>query len=325
MDRRQFVKRVAAASAVVAGAGFAGTGFAGFGCTQPPEKKIGWAMGWILWRDFRGAQIHISEAVNNIAELGLDGIEYTPRRDELTRFGFTRESFRDLLNEKNLKVTANYFGGEFHDPERREGILTAFGNTLENLKFYGAKNVVIGPPGRGNWSDYHHETSDDSESEIPEKIKAMAPFLNELGKIAQDEGIEIGIHPHTNTIVENPAEIDLIMELTDPQFVGLVPDTAHIELGGGDSVEIIRKYSSRLNYFHLKDSVGRTFERPRFEPHIREMGKGDIDFPAIMSILKETGFKGWLNIEQDFTEMTPWESATQSVDYINSTLKPIYT
>jgi len=320
MDRRQFLKRVTAASALVAG-----SGLAGYGCTPAPEKNIRWAMGWILWRDFRGANIHIREAVDNIANLGLDGIEYTPRRDELARFDLTRESFRDLLTEKNLTVTANYFGGDFHDPNRRAQIMTEFMDRIENVKFYGAKNIVIGPPGRGNWSDYHHETTDDSVDIIPEKIKAMAPFINELGKIALDQGVETGIHPHTNTIVENPAEIDMIMELTDPQYVGLVPDTAHIELGGGDSVAIIRKYSDRLNYFHLKDSVGRTFERPRFEPYLREMGNGDIDFPAIMNILKEIGFKGWLNIEQDRTEMTPLESATQSVNYINSTLKPIYT
>jgi sugar phosphate isomerase/epimerase len=41
--------------------------------------------------------------------------------------------------------------------------------------------------------------------------KAMAPFLNELCKISRDSGIETGLHPHANTIVETPAEIDMIM------------------------------------------------------------------------------------------------------------------
>jgi sugar phosphate isomerase/epimerase len=44
-----------------------------------------------------------------------------------------------------------------------------------------------------------------------------------------------------------------------------------------------------------------------------------------MAFLKEINFSGWLNVEQDFTEMTPAESAAQSMKYINTKLKPIYT
>ena len=319
MNRRQFLKRTTAATVL------AGVGFAGFGCSQQqPAKNIKWAMGWILWRDFRKADIPLSEAINNMYDLGLEGIEYTPRRDELAKYGFTRESFRDLLTEKKLSVAANYFGGNFHDSTRHSDILAAFRNTIENLKFYGAKNVVVGPPGRGNWTDYHHEASSGGTEEITGKIIAMAPFLNELGKMAQDEGLEIGLHPHVNTIVETPAEIDMIMELTDPKYVGLVPDTGHIDLGGGNSLEICRKYSSRLNYFHLKDITG-TFTRPNFEPNLRELGNGEVDFPGIMALLKEIGYKGWLNYEQDATQLTPAESANQSMEYINKTLKPIYS
>lgn len=307
------------ASALVAGSGL----WSCFGGAKS-AKNVRWSMGWILWRDFKNAKIPLAEAIKNMSDLGLDGVEFTPRKDELSKFGFTRESFRDLLAEKNLSIAGNYFGGNFHDPEKRDDILAAFRNTLENLKFYGAKNVVIGPPGRGNWSDPLHATSDGDQMSIEDKIRAMAPFLNELGKIAQGEGMEIGLHPHLNTIVETPGEIDLIMELTDPKYVGMAPDTGHIRLGGGDPVAIVRKYSSRLNYFHLKDGIG-VFERPNFGPNLRELGNGEVDFPGIMAVLKEINFKGWLNVEQDYTEMTPSESASQSMKYINAKLKPIYT
>ena len=309
---------MAAASAVIAC-----VGFPSIGCT-PQAKNVRWSMGWILWRDFKDANIPLAEAVSNMSDLGLDGIEYTPRAGELSKHGFTRESFRKLLVEKELSVAANYFGGDFHNPAKRDDILTAFKNTLDNLKFYGAKNVVIGPPGRGNWSDPLHASTSGTEAEIPDKIRAMAPFLNELGKIAQDSGIVIGLHPHLNTIVENSAEIDMIMELTDPKYLGFAPDTGHIQLGGGDPVAIIRKYSSRLNYFHLKDVSG-IFERPQFAPNLRELGSGEVDFPGLMALLKEIRYQGWLNVEQDFTQMTPEVSAMQSMKYINTRLKPIYT
>ena len=320
MNRREFIKNAAISSILIAGA-------AKFGSCSVKTKSnpnIRWSMGWILWRDFKGRDISIAEAIDNLSGLGIDGIEFTPRKGELDKFGFSRESFRDLIAEKKLSIAGNYFGADFHDPEKRDAILAAFRDTLDNLKFYGAKNVVIGPPGRGNWSDYQHGTGDGDESSIPEKIKAMAPFINELGKIAVDSGIQIGIHPHVNTIVEKPDEIDLIMDLTDPEYVKMVPDTGHIYLGGGNVVEIIKKYRERLNYFHLKDATG-VFERPNFGPNIRELGKGKINFLEVMNILKEINYKGWLSVEQDFTYMTPLESATESMKYINEKLKPIYT
>ncbi len=306
MNRRNFIKNVAMSSALLAGAGWGLPS-----CIKSKPQHIRWSMGWILWRDFSGQNISLSEAVQNIADLGLDGIEYTPRKDELNKFGFTRESFRDLLREKNLTVSGNYFGGKFYDKSQRENILSAFRNTLENLQFYGAKNVIIGPPGR-------------AKGDIFEMIRGSAPMLDELGKVAQDAGLEIGLHPHVNTIVETPEEIDLAMELTDPRYVSMVPDTGHILLGGGNVVEIVRKYKDRLNYFHLKDAAG-IFTHPNFGPNIRELGKGEVDFPAVMKVLKEINYKGWLNVEQDKTILTPLESATESMKYITERLKPIYT
>lgn len=307
MNRRQFIKNAAIASTAIAG----GTSWASCpSSNNPQEKNIRWAMGWILWRDFADRQIPLSEAIQNLSDLGLDGIEFSPRKDELSKHGFTRESFRDLLADRNLSVSGNYFGGTLYDASQRSNVLSAFESTLNNLKFYGAKNVIIGPPAR-------------VEGDNNELIKVSTPLLNELGRIANSEGIQLGLHPHVNTIVETPDEIDLVMELTDPAYVLMAPDAGHIKLGGGNEVEIIRKYSNRLSYFHLKDAAG-AFNRPDFGPNMRELGKGEVDYRGIMSILKEINYSGWLNVEQDKTFMTPSESAAESMRYITATLKPIY-
>lgn len=303
------MKNVAAVSAaVVAGSPWTA-------CTKGKrpqgKKQLRWAMGWILWRDFKGRDVPLSEAIQNLAELGLDGIEFSPRKDELAGHGFTRESFRDLLREKNLALSGNYFSGVFHDRTQKDTILSAFTNTLENVRFYGAENIIIGPPGR-------------VEGDNRALIEESAPLLTELGQRANDAGVRLGVHPHVNTIIETPEEIDFVMELTRPQDVALVPDTGHIRLGGGQVSAIIRKYRDRLSYFHLKDSAGE-FQRPHFGPNLRELGQGEIDFPDILTILKEASFSGWLNVEQDYTFTTPAASAAVSAEYIHNTLKPIYS
>ncbi|MDR0575807.1 MAG: sugar phosphate isomerase/epimerase [Tannerella sp.] len=312
MDRRTFIQNVAAGSlAAFAGLDAVSCSGSRVGNSRWKGKNLQWAMGWILWRDFRKRDIPLSEAINNLADLGLDGIEFSPRNDELSKHGFTRESFRELLNEKRLAVSGNYFGGAFHDKTKRDSILSSFGNTLDNLKFYGARNVIIGPPGR-------------NVGNIPAAIRDSVPLLNELGRMAADVGVTLGVHPHVNTIIEKPDEIDMIMEWTDPRYVLMAPDTGHIRLGGGNVTEIVGKYRNRLSYFHLKDSAG-VFNRPDFGPNLRELGKGEVDFPGVIKILKEVKYRGWLNVEQDYTTTTPFESATVSADYIHHVLKPIYS
>jgi inosose dehydratase len=215
------------------------------------------------------------------------------------------------MAEKKLAISGNYLSAPFHDPAKREEILQEADKRFALLKEFGGKNIIIGPPGVK------------ADADRPQLIKQQAPLLNEIGKRAQGLGLQIGIHPHLNTLVETPAEIDLAMETTDPRYVHFSADTGHIHLAGGDVPAILRKYKTRLNYFHFKDGV-RPFVRPDFKPNLRELGRGEVDFPKVMKLLKEIRFTGWVNIEQDSTTLTPQESCRISMEYVNKMLKPIY-
>lgn len=306
MNRRHFIGSASTAALAVSGI----LPLKAINKHMSTQKNIRWAMGMILWRSYGARKISMQEVIQNLHDLGLDGIEYSPRPGELERSGLTRGSFRDLLKEKGLAVSGHYWGAPFYDSNKKQETLASFRQILESVRFYGADRIIIGPGGRqlGSPADL---------------ITRSAPMLNELGKIALDQGVQIGIHPHYNTYIEQPAEIQLVMKLTDPKYVFLSPDTGHIALGGGNVLEILQTYKERLNYFHFKDVAGQV-HRPNFGPNIRELGKGDIDFPAIMRLLKEIKFKGWINQEQDTTRLTPRESAAESIDYIDKKLKVIY-
>lgn len=306
MNRRQFVINAAMTSTIMAGTGL----FSYAAKMAAAGKNVRWSMGWILWREFSSRKIPLSEAIQDLSDLGLDGIEFTPRKDELSKHGFTREKFRDLLAEKKLNVTGHYFSAPFQDSTQREKVILSFKDTLEDLKFYGAKNVIIGPP-----------LTPDRRDNL-KFVRNMAPILDELGNMAVDSGMEIGIHQHVNTMIETSGEVDLIMSLTNPKYVFFSPDTGHLALAGCNVINTLRKYRERLNYFHFKDVKG-TFSRPDFAPNLRELGQGEIDYHGIMAFLKEIKYKGWLNVEQDHTFLTPRESATKSMEFINTKLKPI--
>ena len=68
----------------------------------------------------------------------------------------------------------------------------------------------------------------------PEQCKRLGRLLTELGKRTADIGIPLGYHNHLNTLSQNPANMDLILENSDPKYVGLELDTAHLVAGGGE-------------------------------------------------------------------------------------------
>ena len=274
--------------------------------------RIRWAQGYLLWRNFKGQQLTLQDALNNLRAVGADGIEFSPQGSELERNGLTKGTFQQLMAEKKLTIAGNYLSAPFYDLSKREEILQEANKRFVLLKEFGGTNIIIGPPGVK------------ADADRLQLIKQQAPLLNEIGKRAKEQGLQIGLHPHLNTLVETPAEIDVAMETTDPRYVFFSPDTGHIHLAGGDVPAIVRKYKARLNYFHFKDGV-RPFVRPNFNPNLRELGQGEVNFPSVMKLLKEIRFTGWINIEQDSTTLTPQESCRISMEYVNKTLKPIYT
>lgn len=275
------------------------------------KQNIRWAQGYLLWRNFKDQQLMLRDALNDLQSVGADGIEFSPLAKELELNALTKDSLKRVLANKKLTISGNYFSAPFYDETKRAEILQEAENRFALLKEFGGKNMIIGPPGVP------------ANANRMQLIKQQAPLLNEIGKRAMVQGLQIGLHPHLNTLVETPAEIDAALQTTDARYVFLSADTGHMHLAGCDVVNVLRKYKTRLNYFHFKDGV-RPFVRPDFKPNLRELGRGEVDFPNIMKLLKEIRFQGWVNIEQDSTTLTPQESSRISMEYVNKVLKPIY-
>ena len=48
------------------------------------------------------------------------------------------------------------------------------------------------------------------------------------------------------TVVQNPDEVERMMENTDPAYVSLLYDTGHFTYCGADPLEMVRKYAGRI-------------------------------------------------------------------------------
>ena len=152
--------------------------------------------------------------------------------------------------------------------------------------------------------------------------------LDRLGKTAKDMGIALTLHHHMGTVVQTEAEIDRMMENTDPELFGLLFDSGHLAYCGEDYMSVLKKYAKRIRHVHLKDIRPAVIEKVKAE-HLSFLqgvrlgtftvpGDGAIDFGPIFDVLAETGYEGYVLVEaeQDPAIANPLEYAIKARKYI---------
>jgi inosose dehydratase len=152
---------------------------------------------------------------------------------------------------------------------------------------------------------------------------ALSILLDGIAADAARLGRRTAFHPHAGTYVETPQEVERLVATTNPSEVGLCLDVGHFIVGGGDPVDAIGRYGSRIAHVHLKDVAEgpladlRAGRLAGFLEAIRsrvftELGAGVLDLDGVLRALAEQGFTGWLMVEQDTTWRPPSESAAIS-------------
>ena len=153
--------------------------------------------------------------------------------------------------------------------------------------------------------------------------------MNKLGKIAKEEyGIARTFHHHMGTVVQSLAEVDRMMENTDPEYVSLLFDTGHFTYCGEDPLEVVKKYVHRIKHVHLKDIRPEVVEQVKkenmsFLAGVRAgaftiPGDGCINYDPIFKVLEEAGYEGYMVVEaeQDPAKANPLEYAIRARKFI---------
>ena len=271
------------------------------------ERNIRWGLGLVTWR----GKAEWPEILADIDAAGFDGVEpFTAKflNDE------AMAQLESLLPKyPRLRMSSIYWSGPFHTLSEHERLIEQSHKILGYLKRFGADRLTFGPP--------RPDVEDEKAA-----VANTAKIANEIGWISLEKyNIRTDIHPHVGSLIENPRQIDLLMELTDPKYFNLAPDTAQVWMGGGDPVAFFEKYKHRIIYMHYKDI--RAYHRglPGYMDNVIELGRGVIDFPALHRILKGISYKGWITIDLDNARISPGESAKVQKEYIDRVLAPIYS
>jgi len=244
-------------------------------------------------------QQNVEGAIETVARHGFAGLE--PFRSHVLAYLDRPQALKKRLDRAGLELATCSNGGSmsvnFIDPSKtRQTIEDHVRFARDFLRVFGCKHFKINLGARPEGGPSRAQ------------LLTMARTLNELGKRTAELGIELAPHPHIWSPLERFHELETVIDNTDRDVVGLVADTAHLRLGGMDPVRLLRMYLPRIAALHFKDTAPRyrghrgptpTKQQHRDDILYKVLGAGGVDFPAIVSLLRNRRFDGWITMDFD--------------------------
>ncbi len=267
-----------------------------------------------------GAENTFEQCVSEMALAGFTGSEIG------NKYPKDVETLKHKLDVRGMRICNAWFSSLLLS-EGYEATIEAFIKHRDFLHALGAK--VIGASEQGN-SIQGKDVSIFGEKPVytDEQWELIAKGFNEMGRLAKEKGMYFTVHHHMGTGVQTEAEIDKLMEITDPDLVYLLFDTGHLSFSGEDVLGVLKKYVHRTKHVHLKSIRKDVIEDAKnkgysFLDSVRAgsftvPGDGDFDFTPVFDILDEAGYEGWVVVEaeQDPAKANPYEYAVLARNYI---------
>lgn len=269
-----------------------------------------------------GKENTFEQCVSEMALAGFTGSEVG------NKYPKDPKALKRALDLRGLEICNQWFSS-FLLTKPFEEVEKEFRVQLEFLKAMGAK--IIGASEQSYSVQGQQETPVFGHKYVmnDQEWERFCDGMNRLGKIALEEyGIHLTFHHHMGTVVQNPDEVERMMEHTDPGYVNLLYDTGHFAYCGADPLEMVKKYADRIRHVHLKDIRREVVERVRrenlsFLEGVRQgaftiPGDGCIEFEPIFQVLEENGYEGYMLVEaeQDPAKADPLEYAIRARKYI---------
>ncbi len=136
----------------------------------------------------------------------------------------------------------------------------------------------------------------------------MLPYVNSK---VQEYDMRIAIHLHGPDLELYPNATDVWNHVKDlDPRMGICMDIGHNLRTGDDPVADIVKYRSRIFDIHIKDVTA-----PTKEGHGIELGRGIIDFPALVKTLRKIKYDGVCSLEYEKDMKDPMIGIAESIGY----------
>jgi len=270
--------------------------------------------------------------MDEIAAAGYEGTELGP----WSYYPTDPVRLRSELQTRALALASAFCPLDLADPRQHEAAAAQALEVADVLQSLGTRELILADPQRPARSRCAGRAGLRDEMS-PAAWQATAAGLNRIGQQLAGRGMTAVFHHHVATFVETGPEIDRLLDSTDPATIGLCLDTGHAVYGGVDPVAVLRRWSDRVRYVHLKDVDPRALAHARsaaldYETGVRSgvfcpLGQGCVDFVGVFAELRRIGYDGWLIVEQDViadggagATVSPLDAARQSRAFLRHLL-----
>lgn len=191
------------------------------------------------------------------------------------------EKYQDLLQEMQLDYAALALPLEWLHPTETAEEYALAQKAIAFLKhFPGTLLLLCHLPGK-------------DRAHLVERQNNQISCITAVAGRAKAEGIVTAFHPNSSfgSAFRTQEDYSFLLERIAETDVGFCPDAGHIAHGGMNPVQMIQKYADLVRHVHFKDMNA--------EGVWESMGSGSIDFPAIVRVLKQADYQGWIMVEEE--------------------------
>ena len=142
----------------------------------------------------------------------------------------------------------------------------------------------------------------------------LLPYVD---KKVKEYGFNYAIHLHGPDIATYPDAEDVWNHVKDlDPRIGMCLDIGHDTRNGKDPVADLKKYHSRVFDIHIKDVTGASKLG-----YTVEMGRGIIDLPAFVKMLRKVGYTGVCSLEYEKDMTDPFLGIAESIGYFRGVIE----
>mgnify|MGYP002732438189 CR=1 FL=1 len=238
-------------------------------------------------RAFTQNETDLARALECVAAIGYTQVQ-------LSAIGsIPPERVRRLCDDAGLQIVLTHT-----DPER---VRTEIGAVMDEHAVYGCRYVGLGA--------------------MPERYRCAAwidRFAEDYAAPAEAlraAGLRLMYHNHNfewERLPDGRRMLDVLLDAMPASLMGITLDTYWVQAAGADVLATLRRLKGRLQCVHLKDMDVRGYEQ-RMAP----VGHGNLDFDAILALLREQGETEHLLVEQDDCYgRNPFDCLAESYRYL---------
>jgi len=284
-SRRKFLKTTMAATA--------GTFMLSLAIASVTSKKSAFKISLAEWSFHRA--LFANEMTNLdfpvvTRELGMDGVEYVNQffKDKAKDEKYLAELKKVAKNESVTNVLIMCDGeGMVGHPDKEERIKTVENHKkwIDAAAFLGCHSVRVNAGSRG---------------EYEEQQKLAADGLRMLCEYGDTKKINVIVENHGG-LSSNAEWLVGVMKLVDHKRVGTLPDFGNFTINRDTGEEYDRYKGVELLMPYAKGVSGKSYA---FDANGNET---KMDFYRLMKIVKDSGYKGYVDVEFEGSELSEQE------------------